>query len=190
MRKTILLSLFLSFIITGIKAQSYFPEGAIWYYNVPAWTFPPNVTYTTIESKGDSIFNNDTLTYIEGQVSCGAGFNELIKQINKKVYKLNPCDSSYSLLYDFNANVGDTLVIYPEFCYNNSDSITIKIDSISSILINGASLKYFHMSQLSFSSFWQFNGNIIEGIGNEISFYPLNGSCDPAGVSFPKNSTV
>jgi hypothetical protein len=170
MKKIIILFLFFSFISTGIKAQTYFPEGAKWYYHNGDWQSPA-FSYKILECLGDSIFNGDTLTNIS---------NDLFKQINKKIYKLNFCDSTYSLLYDFGANVNDTMVIYPDICYN-SDSIVIKIDSINTININGNLLDHFYFSQL-YSNTWNFGNNyrnIIEGIGNTTWFYPDLSFVDP-----------
>ena len=180
------LYIFFVFLVASfsLSGQNYFPKGAIWHYSNTIYTFPVNYTYTTIESKGDSIFNNDTLTYVEGYVSCGAGYNELVKQVGQKVYKLNLCDSSFSLLYDFSASVGDTLTFFPNLCFN-SDSAKIVIDSIKPININGYILNHFYFSQLTPISYWAMSylsvGEYIEGIGNLHSFYPYYGPCDPWG---------
>lgn len=179
MKKLLLLSFLSWCFISNSIAQQYFPKGAKWYYNLPDFS-SPSFEYTTIESMGDSIFNNDTLTFLKGGVNCSAGSNVLIKQSGKKIYRLNSCDSTYSLLYDFGANAGDTLTIFPDICYI-SDSVVIKIDSISTININGNNLNYFHVSQLNNTMPWWFSQNIIEGIGNIHSFYPLLGFCDPNG---------
>lgn len=167
-------------------AQTYFPKGAIWYYHSPSFT-SASFSYTTIESKGDSIFNGDTLTYMEGYVGCGAGIDELVKQVGQKVYKLNKCDSSYSLLYDFGANVGDTIITFPDICFDTHPA-KIKIDSIKPININGNILNQYYFTDLTFYPGWVVSssgpgstGSIIEGIGNTDSFYPYLGACDPFG---------
>ncbi len=181
MKKLYILLLFPLILGANLSAQDYFPEGATWYYDVPPGSFPFQYTYTFMECKGDSIFNNDTLTFIEGTVSCSTGWDALIKQNGQKIYQLNLCDSSLNLLYDFGASVGDTLVIDPDPCDTWSiDSIILVVDSIKPININGNILNQFFITQINFP-FWAFPGNIIEGIGNTYSFYPLYGTCDPWG---------
>jgi len=136
MKKIYFLFLFSLLFYGKINAQNYFPKGATWYFHIPPFS-SASFSYTTMESKGDSIFNGDTLTYIEGYVTCGAGWDEFLKQVGQKVYKLNKCDSTFSLLYDFGANVGDTLVIYPGNCDPWADSVIYSVDSIKQINING-----------------------------------------------------
>ena len=162
-----------------LKAQTYFPDGASWTYHAPSFS-SASFSFTTIKSKGDSLFNNETLTYLEGSVNCSVGTNEFVKQIGDKIYKLNKCDSTFSLLYDFGATTGDILMIPADVCQYN-DTLQLRIDSIISININGSILNHFYTTQLNLSSGLQFGGSIIEGIGNTISFYPLIGVCDPSG---------
>lgn len=162
-----------------MSAQSYFPQGASWIYHAPSFSSAA-FSYTTIESKGDSIFNGDTLMYLEGYVLCGVGINELLKRVGDRIYKLNKCDSTFSLLYDFGANVGDTLEIHADVCGFN-DTIHLVIDSIVPFNLNGHVLDYFHTTQLNFAGSLFFGGSMIEGIGNTYSFYPQIGFCDPIG---------
>jgi hypothetical protein len=175
-----LLSIFL-IVLFGqcLKAQTYFPKGATWTYHLPSLS-SASFSYTTIESKGDSIFNGDTLTYLEGYINCSVGTNEFVKQIGNKIYKLNKCDSTYSLLYDFGATVGDTIIINTDVCQFN-DTLELRIDSIIPINVNSNILNHFYVTQLSWTSGLEFGGSFIEGIGNTVSFYPLIGFCDPAG---------
>ncbi|MDG1476789.1 MAG: T9SS type A sorting domain-containing protein [Vicingaceae bacterium] len=179
MKHFCLLSLLLlsSFLV---KSQIYFPSGAIWHYGLPSFN-SASFSYTTIESKGDSIFNGDTLTYLEGSVACSVGNNELVKQQGQKVYKLNECDSTFSLLYDFGALQGDTIIIQTDPCSNQNDTVFLFIDSTSTISINGVTLNQSFTTQLNPASGYTFSGKIIEGIGNVTSFYPLVGFCDPNG---------
>lgn len=177
--KTFLTLLIIFLIGHSLSAQTYFPKGASWTYHAPSFS-SASFSYTTIESKGDSIFNGDTLIYLQGYINCSVGINEFIKQIGDRIYKLNKCDSTFSLLYDFGSNVGDTITIAPNVCQFN-DSFQLRVDSIIPININGNVLNHFYITQLDISSGIQFDGSIIEGIGNTVSFYPLIGFCDPVG---------
>lgn len=175
-----LLSIFLIVLLgQSLKAQTYFPKGATWTYHLPSFS-SASFSYTTIESKGDSIFNGDTLTYLEGYVNCSVGTNEFVKQIGNKIYKLNKCDSTFSLLYDFGASVGDTIKIDADVCQFN-DTLELRVDSIIPLNVNGNILKHFYVTQLIWTSGLQFDGSFIEGIGNTVSFFPLIGFCDPVG---------
>lgn len=175
-----LLFIFLLTFLFGhsLSAQSYFPQGATWTFHAPD-ALSASFSFTTIESMGDSIFNGDTLTYLQGYVVCSEGNNEFVKQVGEKIYKLNKCDSTFSLLYDFGVNVGDTLV-YSDVC-QFSDSLQLRVDSIIPISINGNTLNQFYMSHLNFVAPTYFGGNVIQGIGNTSSFYPIIGVCDPPG---------
>ncbi|MBL1143922.1 MAG: T9SS type A sorting domain-containing protein [Bacteroidetes bacterium] len=179
MKKLVLIVILtIAYLPQQVNAQTYFPEGATWTYHEPSF-MSNSFSYTTIEAMGDSIFNGDTLSYLKGTVTCSVGKNELLKQIGDQVYKLNKCDSSYTLLYDFGASVGDTLTIYTDVCQFN-DTIYLHVDSIVSSNINGRVLDRFYLSQLNFNGY-SFGGEVIEGIGNTVSFYPLMGFCDPVG---------
>lgn len=161
-----------------IKAQNYFTENTEWVYHAPTYN-PDIVSYTILKSLGDSIFNGDTLTYIEGRVNCAIGENSLIKQINKKVFRLNTCDSTFSLLYDFGAEQGDTLYIPADNC-EPFDTIVLLVDSVFQTNINGNNKKSLRLTSLS-STIADFSGLVIEGIGNIDTFYPMLEVCDPNG---------
>ncbi|MDP4953329.1 MAG: T9SS type A sorting domain-containing protein [Flavobacteriales bacterium] len=170
----------LAVLTQTLNAQSYFPEGATWTYLQGAGGTSSVTTLTKIESRGDSIFNGETLTYLEGSVACAVGFNEFVKQIDQEIYKLNKCDSTFSLLYDFGAAVGDTIVIPVDPCEYENQNISLRVDSIVPFDVNGALLDKFYISQLDFVGF-EWEDNVIEGLGNLSSFYPLIGFCDPQG---------
>ncbi len=162
------------------QSQNYFPKGAIWHYHLPSFS-SASFSFTTIESKGDSIFNGDTLTFLEGFIGCADGIDELVKQVGQKIYRLNKCDSTFSLLYDFGANVGDTIVVEIGYCYMTpKDSMIYIIDSIKPKIINANLLSQFFISYLTSPSYL-IGDSLLEGIGGAKSLYPVVGFCDPTG---------
>lgn len=178
--KTYILFAFLV-INLSLNGQNYFPEGTTWHYHAPDFN-SGSFSYNKLESKGDSIFNGDTLTYIEGYINCAEGFNDLIKTENKKIYRLDTCDSNYTLIYDFGMNVGDTLRYYTYHCLPQMpfDSMIYVVDSIKPININGNILDQFFISYTPITGI-DVGFTIIEGIGGTSSFYPRIGYCDPVG---------
>ncbi|WP_167609426.1 T9SS type A sorting domain-containing protein [Maribellus sediminis] len=89
----------------------------------------------------------------------------MYKENNKVFYLKN--DKFYTL-YDFNAQAGDKWTIYGDdnigdFC--NYDPVgEVIVDSVKTMTINGQELKALYTSPAS-SSYWGFNGVIIEQIG-------------------------
>lgn len=173
-----LLTLLSVLINSELKAQNYFAKNTTWVYDKPSYNIFQS-SYTTLTSLGDSIFNGDTLTYIHGVVNCTVGENSLLKQVDKKVYRLNTCDSTYSLLYDFGAEIGDTLFFESDHC-EFEDTILVVVDTIFQTNINGIDKKTFYLTQIYYHSN-SFYGLVIEGIGNINNFYPMLGTCDPNG---------
>ncbi len=169
MKKHYFLSLLPFLFLFQLGAQNYFPKGATWYFDIPPFV-TQQYSYSFLESNGDTIINGDTLIQINQ--------NYLLKQVGSKIFKFNACNSNYSLLYDFGVNNGDTLIIFPDLC-NSSDSVILKVDSINTITINSNVLKHFFITQLNLPSNWNFNGNVIEGIGNITYLFPQSSLADP-----------
>lgn len=165
-------------IVFNAHAQN-FTVGTTWNYNTQQWTTPVQETATIFENMGDTIFNGETLQYISGSGSCWAKEDILIKSIGDKVYILNDCDSTFSLLYDFGAQVGDQFVIYDGTCNFPNDNIEIKIDSIDVITINSIPLKKFYFHRVNDMNQFDFSGDIIEGIGSTSTLIPAISVCDP-----------
>jgi len=72
------------------------------------------------------------------------------------------------MMYDFNANVGDTVTIYPISSFSLKDSVMVRVDSISIYNRGGVSRKQLNVSLIgsySKTDIW------IEGIGSLKSYF-------------------
>jgi len=81
------------------------------------------------------------------------------------VYKYLAITNTYTILYDFNANMGDSWVMDVD----SNCSLTINVDSTSSELINGFNLKVLYVSTINDEFF---SGKIIEKIGHQTTPLP------------------
>lgn len=171
------------YILIGLTSQAFsqhFPTGTKWNFNEMSSNgleYYDGPKY--FENMGDTIFNGETLQYISGNGTCWATEDILIKAAGDKIYVLNDCDSTFSLLYDFGAIVGDKFKIYEGTCWHPDDYIEIEIDSIETITINSSSLKKFYYHTINTTSNLSFPGDIIEGIGNTHTLIPAIAVCDP-----------
>jgi hypothetical protein len=89
-----------------------------------------------------------------------------LREQYKKVFIIVPNSSSELLLYDFTKNVGDTVEVYG-LGLNYPNSIKLKIDSISSTIINGVARKTYKFNangSYHTDEYW------YEGIGSSFGF--------------------
>lgn len=164
MKKNIL-TLTLFFLMTNLSAQNWAPVGSIWYYS-QATLNPRLHSYKTIESVGDTLFQNkicrkmlETERYI-----LPVSFKTYLMYSNSdSVFYYDKDEAKFCLLYLFNANQGDTINLD---CYN----LKVYVDSTETVTINGLSRKVQHISTNSLgANFW---GTNIEGIGNSVFMFP------------------
>ena len=177
------------FVFTGsLKAQTEFaPVGAEWYYNYNNFW---NVGYVKITSESDTIIDNvfckklvksiHVYDYVSYNEKKGVFGYEYLTQINDSVMIYS--DGEFKKLYDFSAEIGDTLLIpglghYEEFTHG-----TAVVTGKGFMEFEGESLRYIDLKHLEDTP-WQFscyhnydNGyntaRICEKIGN-ISGYLL-----------------
>ena len=177
------------FVFTGsLKAQTEFaPVGAEWYYNYNNFG---NVGYVKITSESDTIIDNvfckklvksiHVYDYVSYNEKKGVFGYEYLTQINDSVMIYS--DGEFKKLYDFSAEIGDTLLIpglghYEEFTHG-----TAVVTGKGFMEFEGESLRYIDLKHLEDTP-WQFscyhnydNGyntaRICEKIGN-ISGYLL-----------------
>ena len=186
---TKLISLLLLLVFAGsLKAQTEFaPVGAEWYYNYNNFW---NVGYVKITSESDTIIDNvfckklvksiHVYDYVSYNEKKGVFGYEYLTQINDSVMIYS--DGEFKKLYDFSAEIGDTLLIpglghYEEFTHG-----TAVVTGKGFMEFEGESLRYIDLKHLEDTP-WQFscyhnydNGyntaRICEKIGN-ISGYLL-----------------
>ncbi|MBK7233739.1 MAG: T9SS type A sorting domain-containing protein [Saprospiraceae bacterium] len=153
-------------------AQTWAPIGAKWTYT--QGTINPNyTTFKTFESIGDTVINGQSckiLTIIEHY---GPGWSDTTQQYtysdSNRVYFLNGTERC--LIYDFNAQQGDTFVLN---CNHGSirQPFIVKVLSVDTITINGHPRKRF--DYLADDIVVGFSGTVIEGIGNINGMFPID----------------
>ena len=165
MKKTLLTTLILLVFALGGLAQtgSFAPQGAEWYFHV--WsqgpiTQPP-FYYIEKSVTGIEEVQGHTCSVIDGY--------ELVYEEDGVVYWYNPSDDVFTVLYDFNAEVGDSW--YCEIADYYPCHVTV--DSVGSITWNGQTYRTQYVT--GYIDDWPtpiMDGRIIEGIGYEKGLFP------------------
>lgn len=160
-----ILTLTLSFLLTNLFAQNWASVGSIWYYSQA--TLNPNLlSYKTIESTGDTLFQNKIckkMLETERYISPISFKTYLMYSDSDSVFYYDNDKAKFCLLYLFNAQQGDTINLD---CFN----LRVYVDSTETVTINGLSRKVQYISTNSLgASFW---GTNIEGIGNSVYMFP------------------
>ena len=187
-KNNLIILLLLLVISYNLKAQTEFaPVGAEWYYNYNNFA---TRGYVKIKSESDTIIDSvfckklvksiHVYDFISDKTSEGVFGSEYIAQLNDSI--MIYFDGEFKKLYDFSAEIGDTLIIpelghYEEFTYGNA-----VVTGKGFMEFEGESLRYIDLKHLEDTP-WQFscyhnydNGyntaRICEKIGN-ISGYLL-----------------
>ena len=128
-------------------------------------------------------------------------------EANDSVFFYNPKAKEFQMLYNFNLQKGDEYVIYPS-PEQKDDSLVVYVDSVTSVTVDGASLRvqYVHTRSISHAdrtNHWQIGWNdkavIYETIGSLVYFMPqetgwndmfFDHLCQYSGdgINFKKNS--
>jgi len=151
--KRIIFTFFFTITILGLNAQ-FAPEGAIWYYG-EAYAFSPNTGYMHFVAEGDTIIQGTTCQKIRkyGKVGClGRPWMEFTYEDSATVYYYNPHHDAFEILYDFTAESGDSWTVYSyDYDGTDEDTISVIVDSVDVININGFDLKRMFVHYNGFS---------------------------------------
>lgn len=172
-----------SFTIKG-HAQYWAPEGSVWTYT-QTFVFSSRIDTLVIRTIGDTVIQNKDCKILKRSFgTCDLRpEKEYMYADSGKVFFYEALRDDFQMLYDFNAEAGHSYKIYLKFSENStsSDSITVTIDSVRSILINGMTLTKQFVSYSSSNWFWVISpqGVITESIGDTCSMFPwFYGGCD------------
>ncbi len=179
--KTISLLVIFMVVFASSKAQTnWCPAGATWYYDYNAFF---TTGYYKIQYTGDTVINSITCKKLSKTIySYSAGNTKLDTTYLKNEYTYADANKVYVFrlnnfytLYDFSANVGDTIIIAGTNKYTSScDSVgAVKVDSVGTMTINGQSLRYISVNPTATSK-WGWKCRIVEKIGAILNF--ANGS--------------
>ena len=149
MKLTIVLSLVLAFTFNA-HSQYFGEQGATWHYNKTYYSVP-EVSYSKVWIEGTETHLGKTCQTIrlKNIGSCNEiSSTTCLFENDSAVYLWEARDTSYKLLFDFKAKIGDT--INQEFVtwQNNADTNSFKIDSIAFVTINGIKLKEFYYTPI------------------------------------------
>jgi hypothetical protein len=173
--KLFLIILCLTTIQTFSQTNEFAPIGAKWWYSFITRndiTEENKIIPFYMESVGDTNIQGKNCRIIKSYIDTNLCYkfysydNTLfyVYSDSNKVYYYNQFANNYYLLYNFNANSGDSWEIY----IDSTCSKTILIDSVNIINVNGFSLKelYYH----NFDTLLSYNSRIIENIGFSNNF--------------------
>ena len=148
------------------------PQGAEWYFDVfnPWGTHPE---YQRFFVDGDTIIQGHQCSIITQHfVDTGHEGGEFVYEEDNKVYWFNPTTNAFSILYDFDAEAGES------WYYEVGDCIHLAtVDSVGSVTWNG------HNYRTQWVRFnddlpTYYSGKIIEGIGYERGLFPSIEVCN------------
>ncbi|GAA4449260.1 hypothetical protein GCM10023092_03090 [Rurimicrobium arvi] len=142
-------------------------------------TFKATDTFTVDGHRCTLIRNMTAASTDTSRLALGSGF--ITYEEAGVVYLLSPVTKKFTVLYDFNKKAGEGWSIYgmPQNL-SRTDTvacpISVVVDSVQTVTINGINLKKMFVSNGSGSLSYAFQGVIIEGIGHTTRPFPWN-SC-------------
>ena len=153
------------------EPSSFAPLGAEWYFDVfnPWGTHPE---YQRFFVDGDTIIQGHQCSIITQHfVDTGHEGGEFVYEEDNKVYWFNPTTNAFSILYDFDAEAGESWNYEVGEC-----SHQVTVDSVGSVTWNGHT---YRTQWVRFNEDVQYySGKIIEGIGYEKGLFPSIYVCD------------
>jgi len=175
MKNLLLVCLMVCPSLCGLAAQGFdfAPVGAKWYYS--ELNFALKVVPHIMESVSKENYQGKWCSkLVVHWPSIGPlPSPTYVYTQNDTVFFYSTVTNQFEILYDFTAEVGDTWVVGGVLSYDNLGnplySDTIKVDSISSLAINGGSMKVWHISH---GKFYDWGRRIFEKVGNESLFAP------------------
>ncbi len=180
MKKLILAALILITSFKSFSQGNFAPVGAKWHYQYFdllffAW-YPVVVETTDTATIGGKLCNKLEIT---SGATCTLKNPFYIYESNDSVYHYLQNTNSFGLLYNFNAQLGDTITLTVDDIMTGTSNIYLVIDSIGTAIINGLNKNIYHWSQINFPWNYDFSGSAIEDIGNITFLFPQYGPCDP-----------
>ena len=156
---------------TPPEPHSFAPQGAEWYFDVfnPWGTHPE---YQRFFVDGDTIIQGHQCSIITQHfVDTGHEGGEFVYEEDNKVYWFNPTTNAFSILYDFDAEAGESWNYEVGEC-----SHQVTVDSVGSVTWNGHT---YRTQWVRFNEDVQYySGKIIDGIGYEKGLFPSIYVCD------------
>ena len=147
--------------------ETVFPMMSEWYYEIQMDN--GGITYQHLEYTNDSTINNEKVKVVvrTNQIYDKDGRTEVtheyIKEQGHKVYWWNKDLEEFTLLYDYNAEIGDEWDIKV-----GSERITVHVDDVDVLEYDGENFRRIHISDTGNV----FSGSIVVGLGHMANFFP------------------
>ncbi len=155
--------------------NSFAPQGAEWYFNLPSF-MGSNVSFYHIEVLGETLILGHRCSIISQQFLGGVDY-QYVYEDNRKVYWYNSTIDDFTILYDFNAEVGDSWICEVDDC-----SYEIEVRSIEDILYEGHTYRVQIVAPVEGELFYYGKGYIIDGLGSVEGLFPYPSSCQ--GIAY------
>ncbi len=143
-----------------IAQTPWVPVNATWYYQYGV--MGPGIFFNKWVCTKDTIVLGKNCSYIElmqGNYVTGDFFNfNMMYEDSNIVYWYNAYQNSFSILYNFNAQANDSWITSGDSC-----DFLVAVDSVSSQIINGDTLKVLFISS---DPDVEWGGKVIQKIGN------------------------
>lgn len=161
-------------------AQTFPAPGAYWHYQLCNNFFPYVCGPSIIAPQGPAVIAGVACTEVQLAPSSCVGTNlQYVYESNDTVYHYLPSQTRFTMLYDFNAQTGDTWNIISNAPGGFIDSVLLQVDSTAFVQINSVTRKIIYTSYATSFHYFDFNGPMVEGIGSLAYFFPQFGMCDP-----------
>jgi hypothetical protein len=174
-----------------VAVAQFAAPGSQWHYTQCTSSFPYSCGPVQVNVVGQTIVNGIPCSNLQIAPFTCVGFNYLpVYQSHDTIYRYLYNVNTFTMLYDFNAQPGDTwnIVSNNQFAPPPApliDSVLIHIDSVSTIQINNQTRKIFFISYADPSHVpFSFEGPIVEGIGSLNFLLPQFYNCDPQTTTF------
>jgi hypothetical protein len=175
---------------TVVYKPEFAPIGAEWYYNYRESMDGPETGYyllksikdTTIDSKVCRILSH-TLMNSKG-LSMNKGESILYEDVKEnRIYRY--LFGNFYLLYDFTKTTGDTIIIKEPYSETQYDSIVTVVDSVGiETVAENIQLKVLYVRS-DVGRKYDFQGKIVEKIGNLQYLYPFDQLVCDGGCPLP-----
>ena len=151
---------------------SFAPQGAEWYFNVSSFMGSP-ISYYHMEVLGDTIIQGHQCSVISRQFLGGNGDEQYVYEDNRKVYWYNQTLGRFTILYDFDAEVGESWT-----CEIDSCAYEVTVTELTYYEGSGHNHQ-FRAQRVSYDGELGYfgGGTIIEGIGEISGLFPYPYAC-------------
>ena len=174
MKKLVLtLAILLAFVFNGMAQHgSFAPQGAEWYFNVSSFMGSP-ISYYHMEVLGDTIIQGHQCSVISRQFLGGNGDEQYVYEDNRKVYWYNQTLGRFTILYDFDAEVGESWT-----CEIDSCAYEVTVTELTYYEGSGHNHQ-FRAQRVSYDGELGYfgGGTIIDGIGEISGLFPYPYAC-------------